>query len=356
MTPAALLSIGLATPANSITQSRLADLACAIVPDTQQHRAIGALFRRTGIESRGSVLANDSGDIELYAPDRENPSTALRMRLYAEHAGTLATSAAREALTKSGLKPAQITHLIVATCTGFDAPGVDQRIMRELGLPAHVRRTQVGFMGCHAAINALAVAAAYAEADPRARVLVCCVELCTLHLSYDTLPDRLVANSLFADGAAAAVIAASDTVPVRLSHFASTILPDTAEHMRWTIGDTGFEMTLSPEVPGVLAAKVPAWVGSWLDQAGFSKTQIRSWAIHPGGPRVLSAVAESLGLSPEACSASRDILTAHGNMSSATILFIIERMLRSGAELPLVALAFGPGLAGEGMLLTGPGH
>lgn len=354
MNRAALLSIGLATPAHSISQETSARLACELLPESDQRRGIAALYRRTGIESRGSVLAGAEGGIEMYAPGAAVPGTSERLRRFTEHAGELATSAAGEALSRAGVRAEDITHLVVATCTGFDAPGFDQRVIRSLGLQASVRRTQVGFMGCHAAINALAVAAAYAESDPAARVLVCCAELCTLHFSYAGAPDRVVANSLFADGAAAAVVACSDAAPVRLSRFASTIIPGTAEHMRWVIGDAGFEMTLSPGVPDVLAAQVPTWVRGWLDAAGLGLGDVASWAIHPGGPRVLASVAEALGVEASACEASREILRTHGNMSSATILFIIERMLREGAPLPMVALAFGPGLAGEGLLLGGP--
>lgn len=303
--------------------------------------------------TRGSVLIDEQGGIGFYARDDENPSTEARMRRHLEHASPLAERAARAALLRSEVKPGDVTHLVTASCTGFESPGADQHIIQRLGLPGDVRRTHVGFMGCHAAINALAVASAFASADPGARVLVCCVELCTLHFAFDADPERHVANALFADGAASAVVAASETESVRFERFASVILPGTAEHMTWTIGDHGFEMRLSPAVPVELARHVPRWVRGWLGEIGLVVGDIASWAIHPGGPRVLSSVLEALGLDASAGGASRGVLAEHGNMSSATVLFIIERLLREGAGLPLAAMAFGPGLAGEGLLLTG---
>lgn len=349
-----LISIGTATPNGVISQADAADLECALAPgaEPEQARTIRALYRRAGVRSRGSVLSDAEGGQEFFRADSvRGPTTTARGRMYRLHAGLLAEQAARRALSLAEIPPGSITHLVTASCTGFDAPGPDQHLIRSIGLPASVRRTHIGFMGCHAAINALAVASAFA-ADPAARVLVCCVELCSLHYAYQADAERLVANALFADGAAAAVVGRHEVGGPRIRRTDAIIIPDSADQMTWMIGDHGFEMRLSPRVPEVLARHVPGWVEGWLAEERLTPGDVPSWAIHPGGPRVLSAVRESLGLKADTDSASRAVLADHGNMSSATVLFIMEKLLRAGDGLPLVALAFGPGLAGEGLLLT----
>ena len=347
---ASILSIGTAVPERGIAQDDAATMACAVAGDSMDVRALRLLYRRARVERRGSVLADDRGLIPAYSADRPALSTSERMELYETHAGELACAAAGDALVRSGVKPQSITHLVTASCTGFDAPGVDQTIVRRLGLGADVRRTHIGFMGCHAAVNALAVGAAFARAEADARVLVCCAELCTLHFARSGGVDAQVANALFADGAAAAVLAASDE-GVQIRRFASAIIPGTEELMSWRIGDHGFEMKLSASVPEVLASNVPGWVDGWLGAEGLERCDVAHWAIHPGGPKILSTLETTLGLKKGATDISRQVLARHGNMSSATVLFLLRRLLEREASGPIVGLAFGPGLAGEGMLL-----
>lgn len=356
MTTACLLSIGTAVPERVITQDAVADMACRIAGQNGRERAIRAIYRRAGVSSRGSVLIGSDGVMSLFrekpgvSPD--GPSTGERIGVYTASASELATRASDQAIERSGVHASEITHLVTVSCTGFEAPGVDCALIERLGLPARVRRTHVGFMGCHGAINGLAAAKAYAESDPGACVLVCCVELCTLHFQYADDASVAVANALFADGAAAAVVRAHGAggAPA-IRGVESVILPGTRDCMTWRIGDRGFVMTLSSRVPDVLASSVPAWVRGWLEMRGLGVEDVRSWAVHPGGPRVVSSVAEGLGLDPASVAASRDVLREHGNMSSPTVLFIVERLLRDGGGLPLVAMAFGPGLAGEAVLL-----
>jgi predicted naringenin-chalcone synthase len=216
-----------------------------------------------------------------------------------------------------------------------------------------VQRTHVGFMGCHGAFNALRVADAFATADPRAMVLVICVELCSLHFQYGPRADHVVANSIFADGAAAAVgvgaghARGTDSNHWRIIGQASRILPDSGEQMAWQIGDHGFEMSLSAQVPAAIAEHIAPLVESGLAVHGLVPASVRSWAVHPGGPRVLASVAEALALDDAALEASHHVLAWHGNMSSATILFILERLIATGAPTPCVAMAFVPGLTAE---------
>lgn len=275
------------------------------------------------------------------------------MARYAVEAPPLAERSARLALHNAGLAPDEITHLITASCTGFFAPGLDAALIERLKLPPTVRRLHVGFMGCHAAFNVLGAARDAAAADADARVLVCCVELCSLHLAYGADPGKLVANSLFADGSASVIVgrcAEGDCGDWQLRDFSSCLLPDSRDAMTWNIGDHGFEMTLSAGVPGIIRRQLSPWCQSWLLSQGLEVSDIRGWAIHPGGPKILTAVADALSLDPNELRFSRDILARYGNMSSATVLFILQQMAAEVSG-PVVGIGLGPGLMVEGMLL-----
>jgi predicted naringenin-chalcone synthase len=276
------------------------------------------------------------------------------MTCYAERAVPLADQASRAALAAASLPASAVTHLVTVSCTGFLAPGVDVALIGRLGLSTNVERTHIGFMGCQGALNGLRVARALAQ-TPSARVLVCAVELCGLHFQYSSEPDTIVANSLFADGAAAAVIGAAGSGQDgcwRVSANGAGLIADSLDAMTWSIGTHGFSMTLSPRVPSLIEEHLRPWMTSWLATHGFDLNDVRSWAIHPGGTRILSATERALGLDPAAAAASRDILATCGNMSSPTVLFVIEAMMARSASRPCVALAFGPGLSIEAALLT----
>jgi alpha-pyrone synthase len=354
----ALHAIGTATPPRRIRQADAARLAASFSrPSATRARALEAIYRQTRIDSRGSVLLEDPGE-EPYAQSffppagaapPGGPTTADRMARYAAEAGGLAIAAARSAIAAAAIPPDAITHLVTCSCTGFANPGVDLEIVAALELPAHVRRTHVGFMGCHGAFNALGVAAAFAAADPTAVVLVDCVELCSLHFQYGSRSDHVVANSIFADGAAAVVGTGRDrgTGGWQLVRQWSRILPDSAGEMGWIIGNHGFEMSLSARVPGIIGREIRGLVSDVLAEAGLGLGDVPAWAVHPGGPRVVADVQEALGLADDQVAASRGVLAAHGNMSSATVLFILEQLLGPAAAAPCVAVAFGPGLTVE---------
>ncbi len=363
-----LMSIGTATPAGVLEAARALELALALKHPEASAALIRRLHAGSGVARRGVEIIGSDGGLQLFVPgERPNPTTAQRLALYSPSAGRLAVEASRRAMAGAGLGAGKdggaglITHVVTASCTGGLAPGLDRRLIDELGLRADIRRTHVGFMGCHAAINALAVAAAFARADG-GRVLVCCAEVCSVHMHHSARPDRLVANALFADGAAAAVVAVSDDVRGPSVEVAeSVVLPQTQGLMAWEIGDHGFEMTLDAQVPRVLGTLVPGWLSGVLERQGLARGDVAGWAIHPGGPRVVGEIAEGLGLSAGATGASLDVLREHGNMSSATVLFVLARLLGwdgdgggGGAGVvggPLVMAAFGPGLAGEVMVL-----
>lgn len=309
--------------------------------------AVRALFRRAGVETRRSVLADVQGRMAFYEEGRV-PTTAERMRVYAREAPTLAHDSCLRALADAGVDAGAITHVVLVSCTGFESPGVDLRLIESLGLDAGVRRTCVGMMGCHGAINGLAVARAFAQSDPAARVLMVCVELCTLHFCASIEQGAMVANALFGDGAAAVVVGHGDRGRA-LGACSSVVVPGTSADMGWVIGDAGFEMTLASGVPSALAERVPGWVDGWLSSQGVAREDVAGWAVHPGGPRVLDEVSSALGLGEDGIDASRAVLREHGNMSSGTVLFILDRM--RAVEGPIALLAFGPGLCAEGALL-----
>ncbi len=359
-----LLSIGTAVPATNISQADALRLAQSLAsPTREQATWLPGMYGGTGIGARQFALppalirdvldgTRLSGSVFLPsgAPDDHGPTTAQRMEHYAELAPPLALRAAAVALTAAPLAPESLTHLITVSCTGFFAPGLDRILIEELGLPRTVQRTHVGFMGCHGALNGLRVASAFAGADPHARVLLCAVELCTLHYHYGWCPQTMVANAIFSDGAAALVGVAGEAAPGaawRLAASGSFLLPNCADAMTWTIGDHGFEMTLAKGVPGLIARQLRPWLEGWLGEQGLSVEDVGSWAVHPGGPRILGAVEEGLGLSPHALTTSRAVFAEHGNMSSPTVLFILERMRRAGAPRPCLAMGFGPGLMTE---------
>jgi predicted naringenin-chalcone synthase len=284
-------------------------------------------------------------------PADRGPTTAERMGIYAEHAGPLALTAAARALSESRIDRNAITHLVTISCTGFQSPGVDVELIDGLSLPADTQRTHIGYMGCHGLINGLRVAKALAESG--GTVLLCAVELCSLHYHYGWDPAKVIANALFSDGAAALIVAPSRAPGWRIAATGSRLFPGSATDMTWTIGDHGFEMTLSKRVPLLIQEHLAPWLDHWLAKHGLTRNQIGSWAIHPGGPKILESVAAALRLPDEAVQPSWDVLAEFGNMSSPTLAFILQRLQRSGARMPCVMLGFGPGLVVEAALLGG---
>lgn len=357
-----ILGLAHQSPEYSLGQESTAQFAKGLCCSSEQdERLLDALYRRTRIRKRGSVLLNETGGMtsnEFYTlPEKATdpgPGTRARMQKYEDYSSGLAVSACRRALKKTNLSASEITHLITVTCTGFFSPGIDYQICREMNLDSDIHRIQIGFMGCHAALNALGVASGFAAADPTARVLICAVELCSLHFQYGWNPDRVVSNAIFADGAGAIVGASwsPQTAEERWKLVASGshLVDDSADAMTWRIGDNGFLMTLSANLPEIIQRQLPGWIDGWLCQHDYRRDQIKSWAIHPGGPRILTAAEKALGISPTATRASKEVLVENGNMSSATLVFVLEKMITEGHQRPCVALGFGPGLTIEAAL------
>ncbi|OII38361.1 naringenin-chalcone synthase [Curtobacterium sp. MMLR14_010] len=356
---ATIRAIGTAVPATTLQQDAVRDLFSA-QPGLGRlgSRIVPAAFDASAVEHRHTVL--DELDATAAAGafrDADgllhSPSTGTRNDRYRELAPALYVESARDALERAGVDAADVTHVVTVSCTGFTQPGPDLAIVTELGLRRTVFRHHIGFMGCCAAFPALRSAAAFAEADPTAVVLVVCAELCTLHVRASNDPDQIVANSVFGDGAAAAVVTA-DGPGLRLDAFATTVVPEGASEMAWNIGDEGFEMVLSTAVPKLVGATVAEAVGPLLDGPA---ADVPVWAVHPGGRAILDRTQDALGLPDSAMVSSRAVLRDHGNMSSATVLFVLRHALDAGIEdgTPVVALAFGPGLTVESAALTAVG-
>lgn len=320
------------------------------VADPRQRALFRRMASRAGIEHRWSVLPATANGGSPVAPGgfygKESPATSARMQVYADAAPALALNAIRK-LDVGAITHLPVSHLVVASCTGFIAPGLDQLIATELGLDAGVERTLVGFMGCYAAVAALRTAYHVVRSEPDARVLVVTVELSTLHLQYDTALEPLLAMLQFGDGAAAALVSAEPT-GFEIHHPFAAALADTGEMIRWTIGDTGFAMHLDGEVPAHFATALGNEAVRARMFAGAPQENVDCWAVHAGGRSILDAVERTLALPPSALLASRDVLLRYGNMSSSTLMFVLAQLLDRPEHRNGIALAFGPGLAAEG--------
>ena len=264
-----IVGIGTAVPEHHVLQDEAAEINASLATtDPQRARTLQALYRRTGVRKRHSVLL-ETGEgppferQRFYAASRGSddpgPATERRMRRYESDAPSLAALAGRRALEDAGLAAESITHLVTVSCTGFFAPGLDAAVIERLGLSRTVERTHVGFMGCHGALNGLRVARSFIEAEPDSVVIVCSVELCSLHFSYGWDPEMLVPNALFSDGAAAVVGRSAnggDGGAWRVAASGTLLFPDSSEDMTWRIGDHGFRMTLSARVPELISSGV----------------------------------------------------------------------------------------------------
>ncbi|HEU5117545.1 MAG TPA: hypothetical protein VFT74_12950, partial [Isosphaeraceae bacterium] len=285
MTPLVLAGIGTSNPAHRITSADAAEIAQHFSCETAaQQKLFRTMYRRAGVATRHSVVLEASeGDLEtrqsFFGP--EEPTTRHRMEKYESEAGGLIVEAARLALQDADVEPGRVTHLVTVSCTGFYAPGVDSVLIRELGLSRDVARTHVGFMGCHGMLNGLRVAHGYVGADPAAVPLVCSVELCSLHHQYGWDSDKIIANALFADGAAAVVGVGGDgPAPkgaFRLVANGSTFIDDSEDAMSWRVGNHGFAMTLSARVPDLIGEHLRGFLEKWLWRQGLSLSEVATW-------------------------------------------------------------------------------
>ncbi len=332
--------------------------------ERRTERLLSCIYRSSGIRRRYSVILDflpdaDGPFLGAARSDRPAPGTKFRNDLYVREASKLYGDLARSAVAECpGIDAADITHVITVSCTGFFAPGPDYVVVKALDLPGATERYHLGFMGCYAAFPALRMADAFCRADPDAVVLVVCLEMCTLHLNPTRDPDSLVSTSVFADGAAAAILSSRSPHPaaaaVAVQGFASSLAPEGEQDMTWSIGDQGFDMVLSSYVPNIIEGNIADATARLLEELDISFGDIAHWAVHPGGRAIIDKVESGLALKHEQMEATRWVLREFGNMSSPTVLFVLERLLKLGVASGerVAALAFGPGLTVESGLFT----
>lgn len=352
MTTAHINRIATAVPPHDVHRAFI-DFAESLAPEGVKRSLFRRMVRLSGIEHRYSFLdpiATESGEWKdaegLYVPGAF-PGTARRMEAFERYAPRLMRCAA----DKLGLRDEErrgITHVLVTCCTGLYAPGLDIELVNHLGLDTSVERTMIGFMGCYAAINALKSAHHIVRSEPDAVVLILSLELCTLHLQETQDLEQMLSFLLFADGCAAYLVSARP-VGLAIDSFRALRIPETSHLITWTIREMGFDMHLSGQVPAAIASAMKE-VGCEITR-GEDPLGIELWAVHPGGRTVLDAVEKGLGLGADALRHSRAVLAGFGNMSSATVMFVMERMMREARSGQRgCAMSFGPGVTAETML------
>lgn len=343
-----ILAISSALPQYAFPQQALAQkMAQFLALQGAQLEQLKRIYDNSAIEKRHSVLP----DLKLFSEETP-PGMGLRNEIYKKEAPQLAYEAARKSLESWGGSPQKITHLIFVTCTGVMAPGVEFLLIEKLGLSRSVKRFAINFMGCFGAFKALSLAHAFAKEDPNNRILLVCTELCSLHFQTNTDLETLTGAALFADGSAAAVVGA-DPEPTEKPLFdmvksASLALENSLDKMSWEAGDQGFLMRLSPLVSAILRRQIRPFAESLLVDPDCD------WAIHPGGKSIIQAIERAMQLNSDQTKASWEVLAECGNMSSATFLFVLER-IRSPKKWT-VGIGFGPGLSVEGLLLKKRHH
>ncbi len=360
--PVYLQAIETVVPQYSYAQEYVLDFMQRLPVYSGRQGFLAKVYRGSAIERRHSVIGDyrrPPAERTFYPPTEDltpEPDVVARNELFVTESRNIALEVARKLFAAMPqVQPSDITHLITVSCTGFSAPGFDFYLARELPLPAAVNRLHVGFMGCYAAFPALKTARDICLADPGARVLIVDLELCSLHFQQKLDPDIMVANALFADGAAAALVSSEapreGSPSFRLDAFQSYIISDSDGDMAWTVGHTAFDMRLSAYVPKLIQREIRSITETVFARAGVSREDIAQWAIHPGGRAIIEKAAAELDLSEEDVSASYAVLRNYGNMSSVTIFFVLQEMQRLGRRGRTFAAAFGPGLTVESAIL-----
>jgi alpha-pyrone synthase len=363
MSPA-ITAIGIANPKFKLDQKEAADLVSTMLKLTAaEKKLLKSIYRATGIDYRYSALSDfckKPGEFEFFPNDADFPfpSTAARMAIYKENALELSLNAIDNCFASlPKFNKEEITHIIVVSCTGMYAPGIDIEIIHSLHLKPNTKRTAIQFMGCYGAFNGIKTADAICKADPTANVLLVCVELCTIHFQKNMSIENMISNSIFADGAAAVLIQANADVPISLSlqAFHCDLLPQTQQEMAWKISDSGFDIILSNYVPDMIKTGIAAFTQRLLENTNLSLNEIDFYAIHPGGIKILQACEEALNITKKDNYYAYSTLKNYGNMSSATILFVLKNLwndLQSKDHNKIIfSCAFGPGLTLESMIL-----
>ncbi len=349
-----IVSIGTAVPAYCHKQTDILQFAQAVYSSTDvDRRKLRFLYTQSGIQQRYSVVPDFGRPLPEWKlfPQSEGlepfPSIEQRMAIYHKQAPLLSVDAIRDCL-HNVLHHHEVTHLITVSCTGMSAPGLDLQVMDMMDLSKNIFRTSVNFMGCYAAIHALRLADALCKAEKGAKVLIVCTELCTLHFQREVTMDNIVSSMLFGDGSAAALVV-SDNVPLdglTIDSFHSEVVVKGKRDMAWELSSTGFLMTLSGYVPDLIEEDFSGVIDKAL--GGIKREEVTHWCMHPGGKRILEAMQKSTGVPAESLHHSYDVLKQYGNLSSATILYVLKKMLAEKTSVgKMLGAALGPGLTVE---------
>lgn len=365
MKPAYIHQIATATPSNWYRQEDVREIMKEHVSDRRAVKSVlHRIYSQSGIETRYCVFDDfkEGGSSRLfYNPDTRTirvPGTQERNDLYITHSRELFTRLGRDLIDAAdGVEPKDITHVITVSCTGFYAPGPDYFVVRDLGLRPETERYHIGFMGCYAAFPALRMAKSFCESHPDAVVLVLCVELCTLHLRFDEKTDHMISASVFADGGGGALVSAKKPVngpAFEITSLHTALTSEGEQDMAWTIGDTGFSMVLSTYVPDIINRNLAELLKPAMEKNGITAADVDYWAVHPGGRAIVDKVQVSCDIPDQKIISSRNVLRDFGNMSSATILFVLKDVLANDINPgdKTLAMAFGPGLTVETGILT----
>lgn len=329
--------------------------------DRKSEAIIHRIYTQSGIEKRHSVVQdfepNKHGQLFFNGQIKSEPGTAARNKVYEKESKKLFVDVARKLLADNPhISSDEITHVITVSCTGFYAPGPDYEIVKALQLKPSTERFHVGFMGCYAAFPAMKMAKSFCTADPDAVVLLVSAELCTLHFQFKNDVDNLLSGSVFADGAGGMIISSKPPKKqaFEISKFASSLAPKGEKDMAWTIGDSGFDMVLSTYVPDIIQENLESVVQPLYEEYQLTKDDIDFWALHPGGRSILDKIESNFNLESHQTSASRETLAEYGNMSSATILFVLKKLLENDLQegQRILPMAFGPGLTIESGLFS----
>lgn len=360
-----ITSLGTASPPYALPQPAIAEfMVHAMRLESDDARKLRVLFRASGIDTRYSVI-DDYGrtsDFHFFenTPGLEPfPSTRRRLELYRRHALSLSLEAVHHCLNAlPGFRKDSITHLIVVSCTGMYAPGLDIDLVKALGLNSSVERTCINFMGCYASFNALKLAAAACQSHKVTKVLIVCTELCSIHFQRENSEDNMLANGLFGDGSAAVLVEQEPRsgINFHLAEFHCELATEGEHDMTWSVGDLGFEMRLSSYVPEIIRSGIRNLMRSLLAKLELNPKQVSYYAIHPGGKKILETIEREIGLTKEQNQVAYDVLRNYGNMSSPTVLFVLHELakkFRPGDHgKRILSFAFGPGLTLESALFT----